>query len=156
MPSQLSGIRQPNGGFIWSWGNYSMLTGGPLGQLSSMALWQVRGKPFMVSEFDLNPANDFAAETLPLLSTLAALQGWDALAEYAWLDFQLDEPDPSNTRRIYSPFATTGHAGQMATVPAAALLFRLGLIDPHATTRRTTVGRDFLPLAPDRTRQAVS
>ena len=113
-------------GFLWSIEQKSML-GAAFGGLPGLAQWRVEGKPFVVSEFDLNPPNDHASETFPLLSLMATYQGWSGFNDYAWLNFQPDELDPN---RIHSPFATSGHAGQMAFMPASALLFRLGLVRP--------------------------
>jgi hypothetical protein len=142
-PAHPSGVRNEHG-FIWSWPNASTLAPAQLINFSSMALWSHADKPYMVSEYDINAANDHAAETLPTLAILASLQDWDALAEYAWFNFQNGEPDPYNPDRIISPFATTGHAGQMATIPMSALMYRLAMVEPLGTQKTLHVDRKTL------------
>ena len=112
------------------------MTGRRYGALESIARWRVAGKPFGVGEFDLNPPDDFNGETLTMFSTLAAYQGWDALAEYAWLNFQNGAYNPDRMRH---PFATAGNPAQFATIPAAAPAFRQGLIEPARHRRTLTV-----------------
>lgn len=103
------------------------LIGKAFGRFESSALWRVAGKPFVMTEFDINPPNDHASENFPMLALLAAYQGWSGFAEYSWYNFQENK---AGHDRIRSHFATTGHAGQMAFVPAMALLYRQGLITP--------------------------
>ncbi|MCC7490872.1 MAG: hypothetical protein IT204_00915 [Fimbriimonadaceae bacterium] len=110
---------------VWTVRNES-LVGAAFGELERLAMWRVAGKPFAVTEFDLNPPNDHAAETFPMLALLAAYQNWAAVADYSWYNFQRQYGHD----RISSAFADTGHAGQLAALPAAALLFRQGLVQP--------------------------
>ena len=124
-PSHPNGQRDARG-FIWYVEQKSML-GKAFDALPGLAQWRVAGKPFIVSEFDLNPPNDYNSETIPLLSLMSAYQNWNGFSEYAWLNFQPNDTDPN---RLHSPFATSGNAGQMAFLPASALLFRLGLVRP--------------------------
>ena len=114
------------GGRLRTVRNASM-AGAAFGALEGAALWRVAGKPFLMTEFDLNPPNDHASENFPLLALLAAYQGWAGFAEYSWYNFQGGKQGHS---RIQSHYATTGHAGQMCMVPAMALLFRQGLVAP--------------------------
>ena len=114
------------GGRLRTVRNASMV-GAAFGALERAALWRVAGKPFLMTEFDLNPPNDHASENFPLLALLAAYQGWAGFAEYSWYNFQGGKQGHS---RIQSHYATTGHAGQMCMVPAMALLFRQGLVAP--------------------------
>lgn len=95
------------------------------GRFENAALWRVPGMPFVMTEFDVNPPNDHASENFPLLALMAAYQGWSGFAEYSWYNFQENKIGHS---RIRSHYATTGHAGQMAFVPAMALLYRQGLV----------------------------
>lgn len=124
-------------GMYWSIRNVSMVDGA-FGGLEGLALRRVAGKPYFVTEFDLNPPNDHASETFPMLALMAAYQGWSGIADYAWYNFQRDY----GHSRISSVFATTGHAGQMAFVPTAALVFRLGLVAPAETRATLTVHDD--------------
>ena len=132
--------RTPDGGWIWSVGQRSML-GAAFEHLPAMAQWRVAGKPFVVSEFDLNPPNDHASETMPLLSLMSAYQGWSGFAEFAWFNFQKDD---LNRDRINSAFATSGHAGQIAFMPASAMLLREKLVRPAQTRATLEVGDERL------------
>ncbi len=116
--------------------------------LRGLAGWRVSGKPFFVTEFDLNPPNPYAAECFPLLAVLGAYQGWSCLLDYAWYNFSA----APGLGYLASPFGTTGHSGQMATVPAAALLFRQGLVKPAAQRVELTVPRDACVAATARNR----
>jgi hypothetical protein len=119
--------------------NVSMLDGA-YGGLERLAMWRVAGKPFFVTEFDLNPPNDHSAETFPMLALMAAYQGWAGIADYAWYNFQRTYGHD----RITSHFADVGHPGQMIFVPTAALLFRTGLVAPAGGRTTLTVPQDGL------------
>ncbi len=121
--------------------NESMV-GAAFGPIERAALWRVEGKPFLMTEFDLNPPNDHASENFPLLALLAAYQGWAGFAEYAWYNFQGGKQGHS---RISSHFATTGHAGQMCMIPSMALLYRQGLVSPARARLLVTVPEKEIP-----------
>lgn len=99
------------------------------------AEYRLAGKPMLCTEFDLNPPNDHAAECFPFMAIIGAYQGFSGMLDYSWLNFQKDY-DP---KRLHSSFSTTGHAGQMAMVPAASLMFRQGMITPAPAKGRITV-----------------
>jgi hypothetical protein len=124
-------------GRSWSVRNVSMLDGAFPG-LPQLALHRVAGKPFCVTEFDLNPPNDHASECFPFLALMGAYQGWSCLADYVWHNFGTGP----GTDHLNSHFATVGHPGQMAFIPTAALLFRQGLV-------RTAQGRLVLDVPSD-------
>ena len=128
-PFHPEGERAPDGTFTWSIEQGSAFGEG-LGRAATMAYYRLDDRPFFVSEFDINPPNDHAVDSYPVLALHAAHQGWAGFGEYSWLNFQQDY----NPDRIHSAFATTGHAGQMATIPTAALMYRLGLVAPAADT----------------------
>ena len=127
--------KDPQGRSVRAVQNDSMV-GGAFGRIERAALWRVEGKPFLMTEFDLNPPNDHASENFPMLALLAAYQGWAGFAEYSWYNFQGGRQGHS---RIGSPFATTGHAGQMCMIPSMALLYRLGLVAPARDRLLVTV-----------------
>lgn len=128
----------------WATGHGSM-TGPAMPGLAEAAMWRIKGKPYTVGEFDLNPPNHFAAETIPLLSLLASYQGWAGIAEYAWMNFQ---PGDLNPDRIRYNFGTTGHAGQMATIPGSALMARLGLVQPARREAALILSNEALRAGP--------
>lgn len=116
----------PNG---WSLLNFTIpntsqvldTTGGVLGQ---MATRRVSGYPFTVSEYNVPNPNSFDAETLPLLSTIAAFQDWDAVYAYTYLDGTADW----DADHELGFFSFNGSPGKLAFAPLAALVFRKGLV----------------------------
>ncbi|MBM3499374.1 MAG: hypothetical protein FJX74_11970 [Armatimonadetes bacterium] len=134
-------LRSPDGR-SWSVRNVSMLDGAFAG-LPQLALHRVAGKPFCVTEFDLNPPNDHASECFPFLALMGAYQGWSCLADYVWHNFGTGP----GTDRLNSYFATVGHPGQMAFVPTAALLFRQRLVRPAEGRLVLDVPADEVPQA---------
>jgi len=105
------------------------------GTLGHIAAYRLAGKPLSVSEYNTPAPNDHAAESLAMLSAIAALQDWDALYHYTYLDFRTDW----EANRILSYFDLCGHAGQTAFAPVAALLFRRALLQPGATPVTLTI-----------------
>ncbi|MBN8217424.1 MAG: cellulase family glycosylhydrolase [Spirochaetes bacterium] len=104
------------------------LTGAGAESLSALAGNRLAGKPFFVTEFDLNPPNDHTAQVFPMLGLLASFQDWSGVFDYAWYNFGTGP----GTNFLKSPWVTVGDTAQMAFVPPAALLFRLGLVKPAA------------------------
>ncbi|NDK15436.1 MAG: hypothetical protein GW911_25690 [Armatimonadetes bacterium] len=124
--------REVDGRTVWAIRNVSM-TGEAFPGLTRLALNRVAGKPYFVTEFDLNPPNDFCAQEFPLLAALATYQGWSGVLDYGWYNFGTGP----GTDQIKSPWQTVAHSGQIAFMPAAALLFRQGLGRP--AERRVTL-----------------
>ena len=113
------------------------LSGQGSDSLTRLALQRVEGKPYTVSEFDLNPPNDHTCQVFPFLALMGAYQGWSGFMEYVWYNFG----SGPGTDQIKSNWATVGDTGQVAFVPAAALLFRKGLVQPARTERTLQVPR---------------
>lgn len=112
--------------------------------LTCQAFWRVAGKPFMMSEYDMQPPNRYRNEMFPFVATLGGLQGWSALFEYSWLNFQGDNDfDPREIVRKHI-YHTTGDSVQIAQFPATALTFRLGLIPqlPASSSARLHLATD--------------
>jgi len=86
-----------------------------------MAAAQVAGKPMSVSEWNVDPFPVPDRGTIPLyVAAAASLQGWDALMQYAYAQVALDtQGAPSNWHAYNDP-------ALLATLPAAALLYRRG------------------------------
>jgi hypothetical protein len=82
---------------------------------------QVAGKPLSVTEWNVEPFPIPDRHTIPLyVAASASLQGWDALMQYAYSQVALDTPGgPSNWHAFNDP-------ALMATLPAAALMYRQG------------------------------
>lgn len=94
-----------------------------------IAAGQVAGKPVTVSEWNLEPFPVHDRHTQPLyLASAASLQGWDALMQYAYTQAALNSAGvPSNWHAYNDP-------ALIATLPAAALLYRQGHVREATTT----------------------
>ena len=84
-----------------------------------IAAAQVVGKPLSVTEWNVSPFPTPDRHSVPLyVAASADLQGWDALMQYAYTALPLnDRGVPSNWHAFNDP-------GLLATLPAAALLYR--------------------------------
>ena len=122
---------------VWGVRNVSM-TGDAFQGLTDLAYHRVAGKPYLVTEFDLNPPNDFACQEFPLVATAAAYQGWSGILDYVWYNFNAG-PGTTNMKSVWH---TAGHSGQVAFMPAAALMFRLGLVRKASRVVTLSVPRD--------------
>ena len=80
---------------------------------------QIAGRPVSVTEWNVEPFPVPDRDVVPLyIAGAASLQGWDALMQFAYAQQGLTRPGrPSNYDAFNDP-------GMMATLPAAALLFR--------------------------------
>lgn len=107
---------------------------------SNMINWlsmaQVAGKPMSVSEWNVSPFPVPDRHSSPLfIASAARHQGWDAVMLYAYAQGPLNDAGrPSNWQAFNDP-------ALMATLPAAALLYRQGHVNLAST---------IYALAPDR------
>ena len=138
-PAHPTDVTQPDGPRTWQVSRKSVLGEG-LGEWTSAGFWQVGSMPLAMTEFDLNPPQDYNSESYPMLSLLAAYQGWDLLGEYAWHTFEPGE-DPQT---LYTPFHTAGNPAQIAFMPASALMFRLGLVEPAGDAATLSVHEEAM------------
>jgi hypothetical protein len=114
------------GGTNWPLQNSPQVTAPDAGSLGVMASYRVFDKPFMVSEFGVPAASDYAVEMFPLTIGIAGLQDWDALFAFAYAD-QKPEYEPEG---ISGAFDLAGHPAKLAFVTMAASSFRRGLVAP--------------------------
>lgn len=121
----------------WRVPNRSMLPemrkGG--GELLASALVRDVTKPFSVSEYNHCAPGDFQAEQMPLYASVAAFQGWDIIYTFAW-----DATGPGVRNDMYENFFDVArNPNKSAFFPAAALIFRTGLVAPsrNALVART-------------------
>jgi hypothetical protein len=103
-----------------------------------LAAAQVLGKPMSVTEWNAESFPLPDRHTLPLyVASQADLQGWDALMQYAYSQGALDHAGkPSNWRSYNDP-------GILATMPAAALMYRRGDVQEAKTTYVLNLGNDL-------------
>lgn len=94
-----------------------------------MAAAQVAGRPLSVPEWNVSPFPAPDRHAIPLyIAASARLQGWDAIMQYAYSQQALtNSGGPSNWHAFNDP-------ALIATLPAAALLYRRGDVREAATT----------------------
>ncbi|MDH3347178.1 MAG: cellulase family glycosylhydrolase [Desulfobulbaceae bacterium] len=102
-----------------------------------LAAGQVVGKPMSVTEWNVSPFPTPDRHAIPLyVAGSASFQGWDALMEYAYSQGPLTYAGkPSNWQAYNDP-------ALLATLPAAALLYRQGHVREATTTTVLDLGRD--------------
>ena len=104
-----------------------------------MAAGRVQGKPMTVSEWNAEPFPTPDRHTLPLfVAGAAGHQGWDALLQYAYTQEPSTGPgSPSNWHAHNDP-------SLLATLPAAALMYRQGHVREATTTYVFDPGAELL------------
>ncbi|OYY92901.1 MAG: glycosyl hydrolase family 5 [Hydrogenophilales bacterium 28-61-23] len=90
---------------------------------------QVVGMPMSVTEWNISPFPAPDRHAIPLyVASSASHQGWDAMMQYAYAQIPLNGPgSPSNWHAYNDP-------ALIATLPAAALLYRQGHVREASTT----------------------
>ncbi|HTB56477.1 MAG TPA: hypothetical protein VLC06_01315 [Polyangia bacterium] len=105
------------------------------GALGSLAVYRVGGKPFTVSEYNVPAPNDYASEALPMYASIASLQNWDAIYAYTYLDFSARW----DADHLLGFFDLAGNPAALSFLPAAALTFRKGLVEPAPIVPQLTL-----------------
>ncbi len=95
----------------------------PLEEASRYRIWN---KPLVVSETDYPYPHLFASEMMPIFATVFCRQDWDALN----LFIHGRVPGTRGTEGINHMFDQTNHPGKIGFFPAAALIYRTGMIAP--------------------------
>jgi hypothetical protein len=100
---------------------------------------QVIDKPISVSEWNAEPFPTADRHTLPLyVASQASQQGWDAMIQYSYAQEPLtNQGSPSNWNAYNDP-------SLLATMPAAALMYRRGDLKPAITTYVLDLGKNAL------------
>lgn len=98
------------------------LTGGEMDTLLRLAFRRDSRKPFVLSEFNLPFPNPRGAEVLPVVAAVAALQDWDGLFFFDYLD--------AGWPRAPANFTLSGDWGKYVLAGQSALLFRQPGIEP--------------------------
>lgn len=91
-----------------------------------LGLWRVAGKPFTVSEYNIPFPNEFRAEAVPEYASFAAVQDWDALYLFSHSDYGAG----GATDHMAFPLEAGADPAVFGFFPAAALMFRAGLVPP--------------------------
>lgn len=101
-----------------------------------LSMAQVAGKPMSVTEWNVSPFPVPDRHVTPLLMASAARQqGWDAVMLYAYAQ---TPPNNAGTPTNWNAF---NDPALVATLPAAALLYRRGHVSESATTYAITPDR---------------
>lgn len=117
---------------VHSYGDTGQLEKNPLvadNIVDWIAAAQVVGKPLTVTEWNAVPFPSPDRHTLPLyVAGSASLQGWDALMQYAYTQHPVTGPGIASNWHSYNDPA------MLATLPAAALMYRQGHVREATTT----------------------
>lgn len=115
-----------------AYGDLGQLEKNPLvagGLVHWIAAAQVAGRPLTVTEWNAEPFPTPDRHTLPLyVAGTAAHQGWDALVQYAY------SQEPFHGSGRASNWHAYNDPSLLATLPAAALLYRRGDVHEATTT----------------------
>ena len=106
-------------GTNWTVGNTSMTQAAGVDPLSGFSFYRLKGKPFVMSEWNSGQPNDFGSESLLMIAAYAAWQDWAAIYLF---DYHSSGDYDRNFIRGY--FSIDSHPAKMATAPGAALMFR--------------------------------
>ena len=98
------------------------------GELGSLALNRVAGKPYSVSEYNHPAPSDYRVEMMPEYASMAALQDWDAIYTF---EYGVTGSGAANDR-FTSFFDCALDPDKSPFFPSAAMIFREGLIPPLA------------------------
>src|SRR5262249_40598938 len=137
---------------VHSYGGVAELEKNPI-YAANLVHWiapaQVIGKPLSVTEWNVSPFPTPGRHSIPLyVAASASLQGWDALMQYAYTQ------GPLNDRGVPSNWHAFNDPGLLATLPAAALLYRRQDVrEADSTYVYTPSERDlfYRGLSPDNT-----
>jgi hypothetical protein len=110
-------------GRAWSASNWTIkntpMVDNPAGSpVWNLAATRVAGKPFTVTEYNHAAPNDWQAEAVPMIATIAALQDWDAVFLFAYSHANQMEKDKQS-----SFFDIEGNPAKMLAMPAGARIF---------------------------------
>lgn len=104
-----------------------------------MAAGHVVGKPMTVSEWNAEPYPTPDRHTLPLfVAGAASHQGWDAMLQYAYTQEAITGPGSASNWHAYND------PSLLATLPAAALMYREGHVREAFTTYVFSASADLL------------
>ncbi len=136
-PAHPADIMKPGGERTWQV-IPKLFVGEGFNDLPWSAQWQAPDLPMFLTEYDLNPPSPYSSEIFLMLALFGPYQDFDALGEYAWLNFQESyEPDTGS-----HPYHTSGMMQQVAFAPTAALLYRQARVRTAEQSATLTVYAD--------------
>jgi len=107
----------------WTIRNSSMVTDKEGGTLTWFVQHRIAGMPLTISEYDHPAPTFFCAEMFPMLNSFAAYQDFDGIYHFTF-------DAPYDGGRIDNFFSSAGHPLKQIFVPAGAVLFRMGAVQP--------------------------
>jgi hypothetical protein len=110
----------------WRISNRTLVASDKGGALTRASLYRIDGLPFSLSEIDHPFPNDYVAEMYPMWASFAAFQDWDAIYQYNYQSRLVDYQNPW----ISHYFELCSHPGKLAFHPVAAVMFRMGAVEP--------------------------
>lgn len=110
-------------------------------EAASLVSWLAGGalinKPYSVSEWNVEPFPAFDRAQVPLhVASIARLQGWNAMIQYAYTQ------SPLTGMAGIGNWEASSDPSMIATLPAAALLFRGGHVSPARESYELAVSED--------------
>lgn len=123
----------------WFINNKSMVLSPEKSPLALISWRKIKGKPFIVSEYNHAFPNEYDVEAIPFLAAYAGAQDWDGVFLY-----HLDV-DPENIANRKSHFfSLQKQAGKMATLPLGRVLFES--VKPFSKEIVITIPRAAVPM----------
>ena len=111
----------------WKVENVSMTASPGVDPLSGFSFYRMKGKPFVMTEWNSGQPNDFGSESLPMIAAYAAWQDWAGIYLF---DYHSSGTYDRNGFKGF--FSIDSHPAKMATAPAAAMVFRRPQTKPQA------------------------
>ncbi|HNR40666.1 MAG TPA: hypothetical protein PKL65_00410 [Bacteroidales bacterium] len=111
----------------WLIRNTSMVSDRKGGTLLSFDQHRVKGMPLTISEYDHPAPSFFCAEMFPMINSISAFQDFDGIYHFTF-------NQPFDEGRINNFFSSAGHPLKQVFVPAGAVLFRMGAVQPGRQT----------------------
>ncbi|TWU63054.1 Carbohydrate binding domain protein [Crateriforma conspicua] len=122
----------------WTIENTSMIGESDGGRIGLIARHRVAAMPFSVSEYNHPAPNESAVEMFPILSSVAAMQDWDAIYQFSYMN----SSEAPEVPRIDSYFELANHPGHLVWLPIAKQIFRQGGVHPLATSMTLQIPTD--------------
>ncbi len=98
--------------------------------LTGLAKQRIAGKPYFASEYNHPAPNEYAVETVPLVSVMSAFQGWQGFLLHEYGDYGTVDGNTADAAQIQGYFANGSDPSKMAFFPSGAILARCALIPP--------------------------
>ncbi len=100
---------------------------------------RIAGMPYSVSEYNHPAPNEFQAECVPLLASVAAFQDWDTIILHEYGRYGAD----AKTDAIADYFNVGSNTAKWAFLPTAAVMFRTAAIAPASESQTVRMPATF-------------